>query len=192
VVEVAAAAAHVFGEQGCTVEEPPFALDAPYEAFVAIFATNAYAAYGTLLENRADELTEYGRRTLGYGSKVTGSEYARAVGYVDRLKARFSDLFERYDLLLSPTMAVPAFPVGAAPTQIDGKDVDPVWGFVPFTFPINMVGHPAASIPCGFSSDGMPIGLHVVGRSGGEETVIAASAAFERARPWIHHRPPIS
>ena len=57
--------------------------------------------------------------------------------------------------------------------------------------PINMIGSTAASIPCGFSSDGLPIGLHVIGAPGAESTVFAASAAFEQARPWIQHRPPV-
>ena len=116
----------------------------------------------------------------------------RALGYVDRLKALFANLFERYDLLLSPTMAVPAFPVRERPGWIGGKEVNPFWGFLPFTFPINMIGHPAANVPCGFSSAGMPIGMHIVGRRGDEETVLAASAAFERASPWVHLRPPVS
>ena len=55
-----------------------------------------------------------------------------------------------------------------------------------------MIGHPAASVPCGMSSDGLPIGLHIVGLAGDEATVLAASAAFERARPWAHLRPPVS
>jgi Asp-tRNA(Asn)/Glu-tRNA(Gln) amidotransferase A subunit family amidase len=63
---------------------------------------------------------------------------------------------------------------------------------LPYTYPINMIGHPAASIPCGFSSDGLPIGLHIVGRMGDEETILAASAAFEQASPWAHRRPPVS
>ena len=89
-------------------------------------------------------------------------------------------------------MAVPAFPVGQPPGAIDGKEVHAFWGYLPFTFPINMIGHPAASVPSGFSSDGMPVGLHIVGRPGDEETVIAASAAFERAKPWADARPPVS
>jgi aspartyl-tRNA(Asn)/glutamyl-tRNA(Gln) amidotransferase subunit A len=110
------------------------------------------------------------------------------------MMAQMADLFEGYDLLLSPTMPLTAFPVRQYPQEIGGKEPypDPAWGFIPFTHPINTLGNPAASIPCGFSSDGMPIGLHVVGRQGDEETVIRASAAFEQARPWIHHRPPAS
>ena len=65
-------------------------------------------------------------------------------------------------------------------------------GYTPFTYPINMIGHPAASVPCGLSPEGLPIGLHVVGRFGDESTVIAASAAFEEARPWADARPGVS
>ena len=101
-------------------------------------------------------------------------------------------LLRTYDLLLTPTMAVPAFPVGQQPSTIAGRKADPFWGFLPFTYPINMAGHPAATVPCGCSSDGMPIGLHLIGRRGDEVTVLRASAAFERARPWADRRPPIA
>jgi aspartyl-tRNA(Asn)/glutamyl-tRNA(Gln) amidotransferase subunit A len=97
-----------------------------------------------------------------------------------------------YDLILTPTMAVPAFAVGQQPKTIAGREVDAFWGFLPFTYPINMTGHPAASVPCGFSADGLPIGLHIIGRRGDEATVLRASAAFEQARPWAARRPPIA
>ena len=192
VVEVASRSAQVYEELGCSVEESDLAMDAPFDAFWTIFSANAYTSYGGLLESRADQLTEYARGCIENGEKMTATDYSRAVAYVDRLKAQMADLFEEYDLLLSPTMAVPAFPVGQAPAEIGGREVHPFWGYLPFTFPINMIGHPAANIPCGFSSDGMPIGLHVVGKRGDEKTVIAASAAFERARPWADRRPPVS
>ena len=145
-----------------------------------------------MLEDHADEMTWYGHDVLENGASVTGAQYARALGKLDRIKDRFDDLFAEYDLLLSPTMAVTAFPVGQHPKEINGREVHWFWGFLPFTFPVNMVGGPAASVPCGFSSDGLPIGLHIVGRPGDEDTVIAASAAFERARPWAQHVPPVS
>jgi Asp-tRNA(Asn)/Glu-tRNA(Gln) amidotransferase A subunit family amidase len=111
---------------------------------------------------------------------------------VDRLKDQFADLFDVYDLLLTPTVAVTAFPHGEPPRVIAGKEAHWFWGYLPHTYPINMIGHPAASIPCGFSAEGLPIGLHIIGRRGDEATVIAASAALERARPWVEHRPPVS
>ncbi|MFQ5934074.1 MAG: amidase [Dehalococcoidia bacterium] len=192
VVEVTGKAAQVFEELGCSVEESDLKLDSPFDAFWTLFSTNAYASFGALLENQADQLTDYARECIEHGATVSGADYAKALGYIDRLKSQMADLFEDYDLLLSPAMAVPAFPVGQSPARIAGEEAHPFWGFLPFTFPINMVGHTAASIPCGFSSDGMPIGLHMVGRRGGEETVIAASAAFERAKPWIEERPAVS
>ena len=105
-----------------------------------------------------------------------------------------ADLFQKYDLLLSPTMPLTALSVEGFPEEIGGKPVypNPHMGFIPFTHPVNVVGNTAASIPCGFSSDGTPIGLHIIGPTGDEETVLAASAAFEQARPWIQHRPPVS
>ena len=104
----------------------------------------------------------------------------------------FANAFDQYDLILTPTTATTAFPVGSPPAQIGGQDVHWFWGYTPYSMPINMIGATAASIPCGFARDGLPVGLHVIGRPGAESTVFAASAAFEDARPWIQHRPPVS
>jgi aspartyl-tRNA(Asn)/glutamyl-tRNA(Gln) amidotransferase subunit A len=192
VVEVTARAARVFETLGCVVEEADLVLDAPQEPFMVLFSTNVYAGLGYLLDEQPTQLTDYVRQGLEYGRTVTGADYARALGYVERLKLQFADQFDKYDLLLSPTTAVPAFPVDQSPTVIAGADVHPFLGYLPFTYPINMIGHAAASIPCGFSTDGMPIGLHMVGRRGDEEIIIAASAAFEQAQPWLQHQPPVS
>jgi aspartyl-tRNA(Asn)/glutamyl-tRNA(Gln) amidotransferase subunit A len=192
VLEVSKRAAQVFEELGCSLDEADLAMESPYDAFWTLFSANVNVSYGHVLEERSDDVTWYARACLENGAKVTGSEYAGAQGQLDRLKATFADLFHRYDLLLTPTMAVVAFPVGQYPTEIAGREIDSFSGYSPFTYPINMAGHPAASIPCGFSPDGLPIGLHIIGRKGEEATVIAASAAFERARPWIQKRPPVS
>jgi aspartyl-tRNA(Asn)/glutamyl-tRNA(Gln) amidotransferase subunit A len=88
-------------------------------------------------------------------------------------------------------MAVPAFSVATLPDRIGGQEVNPRAGYTPFTRAFNLSGQPAASIPCGFSSEGLPVGLHIVGRRREESTVLRASAAFERVRPWAEHRPPV-
>ena len=191
-MEIASSAAKAFEELGCHVEESDLALDSPQGPFKVIFSTNVYAGLGFLLDEQPGQLTDYVLEGLEDGRRYTGADYAKALGYRDKLIAQFADQFEKYDLLLSPTMPIPAFRAGDNPTMIAGVEVDPFLGFLSYTFPINMIGQEAASIPCGFSSDGMPIGLHIVGRPGDEETVIAASAAFEGARPWIQHRPPVS
>ncbi|MGH7318514.1 MAG: amidase [Candidatus Rokuibacteriota bacterium] len=99
--------------------------------------------------------------------------------------------FEKYDLLLTPTVACPAFPVGLDnPAEIAGHPVGP-YSWTPFTFPFNLTGQPAASVPCGFTTSGLPVGLQIVGRRFDDVTVLRAAAAFERARPWAHTRPPL-
>jgi Asp-tRNA(Asn)/Glu-tRNA(Gln) amidotransferase A subunit family amidase len=61
-----------------------------------------------------------------------------------------------------------------------------------FTYPFNLTGHPAATVPCGFTKDGLPIGLQIVGRRLGDATVLRAAAAYEAAAPWADRRPPLS
>ena len=104
------------------------------------------------------------------------------------------DVFDHYDLLVCPTLA--ALPVDNAtdgntlgPAEINGERVDPLLGWC-LTYPYNFTGHPAASIPAGLSADGLPVGLQIAGRRFADETVIAASAAFEAARPWAATYPP--
>ena len=98
--------------------------------------------------------------------------------------------FERYDLLLTPTVACPAVRRRPRPSghEIAGKPVPP-YGGLPYTYPFNLTGQPAASVPCGFTQDGLPIGLQIVGRRFDDATVLRAAAAFERARPWANARP---
>ena len=193
VLEVTSSAARVFEELGCHIEESDLVLDEPYDVFGPIQAADSYASLGQYLESHADLLTDFARFFLEIGKRVTAAEYARSLGRIDALKARMTDLFEEYDLLLSPTACFPAFPNEDFPGRIKGGSTFPeqYWNGA-FTLPINAIGHPAATVPAGFSSDGMPIGLHIVGRWSDEEKVLSASAAFERTRPWIQYKPPVS
>lgn len=192
VTEITSQSVRTFEDLGCVVEEAGLDVEEPFEPFWKLFCSNSYVAFGLLLQRQREDLSWYAVECLELGAKVTGPQYARALGQVDILKARFAELFERYDLLASPTLADTAFPVGNPPKSIDGQEVDDFWGFTPFTPTINMIGAPAASIPCGFSSEGLPVGLQLIGPPGDEATVIAASAALEKARPWTHRKPPVS
>jgi aspartyl-tRNA(Asn)/glutamyl-tRNA(Gln) amidotransferase subunit A len=90
-----------------------------------------------------------------------------------------------------PTVAVPPFEVGRPGlNEIDGQPVSPL-GWMPFTFPFNLTGQPAATVPVGMTSSGLPVGLQIVGRRFADRTVLAASAAFEAAQPWAERRPAI-
>jgi len=96
---------------------------------------------------------------------------------------------QHYDLLLSPTLAVPPFPLNMqGPEIINGRMVrSDHW--LSFCFPFNFTGQPAASVPAGFTASGLPIGMQIVGRHLDDGLVLAASAAFERIQPWNHITP---
>ena len=187
-----AAAARVFEELGCSVDEPGVTVEDPFPAFWDLFAIGGFTAYGHLLDDHGDDLTDYVLETIEHGSTRSVVDYSRALLRVQELQAQMAELFRTYDLLLTPTTAVPGFPVGENPAIIGGQPVMPFFGYTPFAFPFNMTMQTAANAPCGFSSDGMPIGLQIVGRRGEETTVLRASAAFERARPWRERLPPVS
>ncbi len=98
-------------------------------------------------------------------------------------------IFEQYDVLITPTTAIPAFDLTVPyPSKINGKRVS-VTAWHAFTYPFNLTGQPAASIPCGFSSDGLPIGMQIVGRRFDELTVLQVSKAFEEIAPWQKTKP---
>ncbi|MDE2766055.1 MAG: amidase [Chloroflexota bacterium] len=117
------------------------------------------------------------------------TRYVSALRDLEWRRSAVADLFDVYDLWLLPTMATTAFEVGTLPERVDGREIDPRWEFSPFCMHANLAGNPAASIPCGFSGDRLPIGLQLVGRLGDEATVLRASAAYEQAHPWAHARP---
>ncbi|MBM3949156.1 MAG: amidase [SAR202 cluster bacterium] len=193
VAKTAATAAKSFEGLGCRVEEANLGFGTPFDAWWTVFCVNVYVNLKPVLEKQREDLTWYVRECLEYGAGVSGAQYAAALGQIAVLKARLADVFAKYDLILSPTLAVPAFPHSQPPKEIGGHHIaKPFWSFFPFTYPINISGHPAASVPCGFSSGGLPIGLHIIGRHWDEETVLSASAAYERAKPWVHRRPPIA
>ncbi len=192
VVQVTERAAKLFAGMGATVEDANLKLDDPFDTFWNIFATASYTSYGHLFDEGRNELTDYGVTSMEHGRTVTGADLSRAIYDVDLLGRQMEEFFDDFDLLISPTLAVPAFPIKQRPSVIGGREVDPFWGFVPFTYLINITGQTAASVPCGYSSDGMPIGLHIIGPKGSEAKVLQASAAFEQAQPWAGKRPGVS
>ena len=98
-------------------------------------------------------------------------------------------LMEQFDLLITPSVASPAFPVGLmGPPLIDGKAVG-VEDWTPFSWPMNFTGQPAISVPAGLTAAGLPVGLQIAGRRLDDLCVLRAPAAFERARPWRQWQP---
>ena len=77
------------------------------------------------------------------------------------------------------------------PREIGGRPTPTMFDRLPFTYPFNLTGQPAATVPCGFTSEGLPVGLQIVGRWHAETTVFRAAACFEAAQPWVQARPPL-
>ena len=189
--DATAKAARVFREFGCRVEEANPSWASPWEPWRTIFLGGIAARLAPYLERKKEidaGLLAIVEESLAWPP----AKYVQA--WLDRLAwcARAMAFFERYDLLLTPTTATPPFRHGILyPTEIAGVKVDREASSI-FTYPFNVTGQPAASVPCGFTKDGLPIGLQIVGRRFDDATVLRASAAFETARPWIARRPALS
>jgi len=187
---VCAKAARTFRELGCKLDEVKPAWPSPRECWGEIFCGGIATRLAPYVDRRT-EIEPGLHRIIETTLKNGPTKYVQA--WFDRLAwwQHPRAFFEKYDLLLTPTIACPPFAVGLDnPTEIAGKPVEP-YAWIPFTYPFNLTGQPAASVPCGFSRDGLPIGLQIVGRRFDDVLVLRASAAFERARPWAQHRPPV-
>jgi aspartyl-tRNA(Asn)/glutamyl-tRNA(Gln) amidotransferase subunit A len=111
----------------------------------------------------------------------------RKIAYWDKVRA----YFERYDLLLTPSLSVAAFPVFRLLPEHWPQHPWNWMLWASFSYPFNFTGNPAATCPCGFTDEGLPVGLQIVGRRFADLQVLQASAAFEQARPWAAKRPPL-
>ena len=191
--EVSAAtakAARAFRELGCKVESTEPTWPSPYDCWRTIFLGGIGARLAPYLDRR-DQIDPGLYSIVEEATKIPPTKYVQA--WFDRLAwwQYPRAFFEKYDLLLTPTLACPPFKVGLDnPTEIAGRPAVP-YAWIPFTYPFNLTGQPAASVPAGFTSDGLPVGLQIVGRRFADATVMRAAAAFEELRPWAQHRPPI-
>ena len=192
--EVAAlceAAARRFEELGCTVEPVDDALGGdPVEVWMAEF----YGGIGTklkgLMAEKPEELDPAVVATLGAGLDRSMVAYFGQLFARYDFRERMRQLFERYDLLLSPTLPCPAFDVGHDTPP--GHGARNIVSWVYYTYPFNLTGQPAASIPAGFTAAGLPVGLQMVAGINREVDIFRAAAALEQAAPWAERRPPLT
>jgi aspartyl-tRNA(Asn)/glutamyl-tRNA(Gln) amidotransferase subunit A len=186
--QVCAGAILAFRELGCRVERVSPAWPSPLDCWEQI----VYGGFATRLAGDLDRRAEIEPGLYTLIEAALHNPPARYVqAWFDRLAwwEHPRALFARYDLLLTPTIACPPFAVGLDhPPAIAGTPVG-LYGWMPFTYPFNLTGQPAASVPCGFTKDGLPIGLQIVGRRHADTTVLTAAAAYARARPGAAQRP---
>ena len=188
---IAEAGARRFADTGCRVDEADPGFPSPEEPFTIVFA-------GSMAARLADKLPEWRGRfdpglveVLEHGMRFSAVDFVNAANWRRTLGEAFRRFFARYDLLLTPTLAAPPLPVGVNHyEEIGGRKVGRP-GWFAFTYPINMTGFPAATVPCGFTSDGLPVGLQIIGPRLADALVLRAAAAFEAVAPWAGKRPPL-
>jgi Asp-tRNA(Asn)/Glu-tRNA(Gln) amidotransferase A subunit family amidase len=191
--DVAAAckgAAHVFETLGCHVEEVSVGLPPEIEDhFFVLWCSKLATLYSDLNARDFLKLEPVVQGLVEQGKAISAIQAGKANLARAAIWARLCSAFERCDLILCPTTATTAFPIDRGPpTHINGWPINRLIGWF-LTYPINMTGNPAASIPCGMDADGLPIGMQLIGRRLDDALVLRACRAFEKARPWS--RPPI-
>jgi Asp-tRNA(Asn)/Glu-tRNA(Gln) amidotransferase A subunit family amidase len=188
IVDICAEAARRFEQLGCTVEE----VESPFGGEpIEIWRAEFYGGVGTKLKGLLSESP--GDLDPAVVAMLADALSLSIEDYFSRLFDRYAfretmrGFFERYDLLLSPVLPVAAFDTGLD-VPPGWEDRDPV-SWVYYTYPFNVTGQPAASIPAGFTADGLPVGLQMVARINSETDIFRAAAAFEAAYPWADRKP---
>lgn len=175
---------------GCAVERVDPGWADPYDSFWGVVvAESDLAGLRGLADSLGEAMSPHLVEVLR--NDWTAEQLTSAVMGRKALSNAAWRFFRGYDLLLTPTLAVPPFEHGIqGPTEIDGRQVEP-FAWLAFTFPYNLTGQPAATVPAGFTDDGLPVGLQIIGRRLEDALVLRASAAFETASPWAHRWPPL-
>ena len=185
------AGVQAFAETGAEVEQVKLNWTDPYECWKVFF-------YGAAAGRLAPEIAEQGHlldpgllRAVGKAVKLSSLDVSEALTARDHFWQQVRSLFATFDLLITPTLPVLPFPVGqdnAAPLT-DDRQEDLQW--TQFTYPFNLTGQPAVSVPCGWSECGLPVGMQIIGRRFDDATVLRAARAFETVRPWHDRKPGI-
>jgi aspartyl-tRNA(Asn)/glutamyl-tRNA(Gln) amidotransferase subunit A len=187
------AAARHLESQGAHVETVDEDL-APFERTFLVFLQGGLAArVGPHMAAFGDQVAESLRASIERGARWSAADWANAVAQRTTVYRRVSALFRRFDFLLSPALGRPALAVDHDPYEpitIAGESAGSIRGaWYPYLWPFNLSGHPAISLPCGWSSDGLPIGLQIVGPWHADRRVLALAAHLERERPCARPMP---
>ncbi len=193
---VAEAAARRFTDLGAHVDAPTVQWPNPRDFHQIIWEVGVAARNIDRALERPDWIEPSLAQMLLNAGRVSAIEYQRALLARTEFQNAVRRFFDEYDLLLTPQMPVGAWSAepGAVqgPREIDGRPTPTIFDRLPFTYPFNLTGQPAASVPCGFTAERLPVGLQIVGRWHADALVLRASAAFESIEPWAHHRPPMA
>jgi aspartyl-tRNA(Asn)/glutamyl-tRNA(Gln) amidotransferase subunit A len=181
---------------GAAVEEIEVDLRVSADIIFAVTPATFYAQHGARLPEFADKLDPTFRAVIEAGARGLAHEHQTALILRTALFRQVQRLFERFDLLVMPTLAAPALP--ATHKAFDELTIGnvaagtPRYAWYPYTHPFNITGHPAMSVPVGWSREELPIGLQIVGPWHAEDQVIRVAALIEQLRPWAGRRPKLT
>lgn len=183
-------AARRLSTAGALVEQVDLSWKDPYDCWAVLFYGGLAARLQVFPAEERERLLDPGLRPL-----VETALKFRAVDYVNALVERNAfwqqvrALFERFDLLVTPALAVPPFPVGRDAPDVPTDNEASALRWSPFTYAFNLTGQPAISVPCGRTNADLPVGLQLVGRRFEDATVLRAARAWEQIQPWASRRP---
>ena len=190
VVELCEQAVKTLEDLGCEVELVDNVMERdPIDMWMSEFYAGVGTRLNTVLTERPELLDPAVAEVLGGALDRTLEEYWTQVFNRYRFREEMRQFMEKYDLLVSPVLPVPAFDVGLnLPPQMP---VANVISWVSYTYPFNLTGQPGASLPVGFTGEGLPVGLQLISKAIRETDIFRVAAALEAARPWIDKKPPM-
>lgn len=181
VAAAVAAAVRRFEELGAEVEELREVFASPRDDLMTLWSAGAAMVLAGLPAARHDECDPGFVKVARDGQRVAGADFVRADMARTALGRSMGLFHQKYDLLLTPMMPVPALPVAQ---DLNDPAVEREWiDWSPFSYPFNMTRQPAATVPCGLTQGGLPIGLQIVGPLYSDARVLQAAAAFEATQP---------
>ena len=182
-------AAEKFSDFGCQVEAVNPDWDNPKEVAEIAWAVSMSGRLGAAYDENPADFEPSLVAMIEAGRQIDTETFVQTHLFRTKFYHQVRTFFEQYDLLLTPQMPVPAWPVDEPPAEIDGQPTPSMFDRLAFTYPFNLTGHPAASVPCGFTQQGLPVALQIVGPWHADTLVLQASAAFEQAVPWVEAKP---
>jgi Asp-tRNA(Asn)/Glu-tRNA(Gln) amidotransferase A subunit family amidase len=192
VAGVARAAAQAFGELGCPLDDASPEIGDLQQPFTVLNAGLRQATLGAYLDKWRDQMDPVLVTRIELSHGFSAVDVGRAELARSQYHHRLCHFFEQYDLLLLPATATPPLPLGTLfPPEIAGRPIAQHLDMLVPTFAFNFSCFPAISVPAGVTDEGLPIGLQIVGGWQQDALVLRAAAAFEAARPWNDHRPPL-
>lgn len=188
VAALVSAAAHRFVELGAHVEKIDPPLGDPTEVFRTLWWAGAGAVTAHLPPERRALLDPGLRAMADEAASITLAEYQMATLARADYGSRMRQFMADYDFLLTPSVPVPAFEAGRLTPLADDGNAWLAW--TPFSYPFNLTQQPAASVNCGFTESGLPVGLQIVGQMFDDAGVLQAAHAYEESEPHYRKPPP--